>query len=194
MVVAAAGVPFLKLAFLAVKQLSKPIANRAKAAARNSDAFRGIVVAVGRQIHQLQIQLTRLAEGKVSLAHITPLREQAAVDRGAEFVSEMVIYSVAASTIVYEYQQSASEKKRKEAEAAAEEERRLEANKALEQRQCEQLDMLNKRITLLDEQLWALRQEQAAHRAAERARGERAAQGWWRWFGSSSSVNEKGEG
>jgi len=101
--VAPAGVPLLKLGLLAVKQIAKPIANRAKVAAKDSAAFKGAVVWVGRSLHRLTIQMGRMADGKVSLEYITPLREEAAVDRGAEFVSELVIYSIAASTTIYEF-------------------------------------------------------------------------------------------
>jgi hypothetical protein len=103
MVAPAAGVPLLKLGLLAVKQIAKPIANRAKAAAKESAIFKSVVVWIGRGLHRTSIQVTRLSEGKVSLEYITPLSEAAAVDRGAEFVSELVIYVVAASTTVYEF-------------------------------------------------------------------------------------------
>jgi hypothetical protein len=103
MVAPVAGIPILKLGLLAVKQIAKPIANRAKATAKESAVFKSVVVWVGRGLHRTSIQLSRLAEGKVSLEYITPLSETAAVDRGAEFVSEFVIYTIAASTTLYEF-------------------------------------------------------------------------------------------
>ena len=79
-------------------QVSKPLANRAKSFAQNSDAFKSVMVGFGRNLNRLTIQLERRAEGKDALAHISPLNELAAVERGAEFFSEAIIYSVAGRT------------------------------------------------------------------------------------------------
>eukprot|EP00965_Chrysotila_dentata_P023052 763910-Pleurochrysis_carterae.AAC.1 len=77
-----AELPILKLFFLGVRQIAKPIANRQ---AKDSATFKSGTVAVGRALHRLQqqdacllrvqIQVGRLADGKGSLAHITPLNE-----------------------------------------------------------------------------------------------------------------------
>ena len=83
--------------------MSKPIASRAKSIATNSDTFRAATVGLGRALHRLQLQVGRLSEGKESLGHITPLNEAAAVDRGANFLSECLVYSIAAATVAYEY-------------------------------------------------------------------------------------------
>ena len=71
--------------------------------ATSSDTFRAATVVVGRALHRLQLQVGRLSEGKESLGHITPLNEAAAVDRGANFLSECLVYSIAAATVAYEY-------------------------------------------------------------------------------------------
>ena len=50
-----AEVPVLKLIFLGVRQISKPIANQAKQIAKNSDAFKAGTIAVGRALHRVQV-------------------------------------------------------------------------------------------------------------------------------------------
>jgi len=84
----------LKLAFLAVRQASKPLANRARAASETSDVFRAITLGVGRPLHRWTAQLDPLALGKGS-GLVTPLNEAAAVTRGADFLSEGIVYSIA---------------------------------------------------------------------------------------------------
>ena len=124
----------LKLFFLGVRQISKPIANRAKDAAHSSGLMKAVAVGLGRGMHRLTTQVTRLSEGKAPLLKVTALEEEEAVVRtlrshcpawapacaactqpssfphartpqakGAETLSEMIIYSVAGATVAYEY-------------------------------------------------------------------------------------------
>ena len=53
---------FYKLFFLGVRQLAKPVAERAKQAARNSEAFKGVVAGVGQGLHRMNVQVTRSSE------------------------------------------------------------------------------------------------------------------------------------
>ena len=110
-----------KLFFLAVRQLSKPIANRAKAAAENSSTFRSACIGVGRQLHRGMTQFYRWLDGKESLEHVRPLADASAVKLGTEVVSEFMVYGVACSTIVYEWRGTQKEKVQKEQMAAQEE-------------------------------------------------------------------------
>ena len=183
----AGEVPLLKLIFLGVRQISKPIANRFRASARESEVFRAAWIAVGRALHRGQIQLSRVAAGKGALAHITPLNEAAAVNWGAEFRSEMIVYGIAGATIVYECRGQQLERERKKEEAAAVEEARRRGIKENEEKVWAELRAANRRITLLDEQLWAARQAQAEEEARARARRETAEArqrggGWARWL------------
>lgn len=169
-----------KLFFLGVRQLSKPVAARAKHLAQNSEAFRGVVVGLGRTLHRMTIQVTRQSEGKDALGHITPLNEIAATERGADFFSELLIYSIAGSTVLYEFNVQQKDKERKaEAERAAEMQRIVES-RTNEERQWDEFRALNQRITLLQEELWSLRQreERRADDEAEQRRWRRR-RGWW---------------
>ena len=155
-------VVFVKLFFLAVRQVSKPLANQAKRTAKQSELFQSLCVGVGRMIHRGTIQLDRRADGKEQLAHIAPLNATAALDRGAEFFSELIIYSVAGATVVYEYNLNERQKKQKAEQDADKETRRRAEMRVNEEKQWEEFRELNRRITSLQEELLLLRQEQRA--------------------------------
>jgi hypothetical protein len=119
---------WVKLFFLGVRQLSKPLAARISAGAKGSPTFSTVLAAVGRQMHRATIQVTRASEGKASLRHVLELSEQKAVERGADILSEFVIYSVAGTTVCYEWNLTRKEKENKaEKEKAAELARRCAA-------------------------------------------------------------------
>ena len=69
----------LKLFFLGVRQISKPIANRAKDAAHSSGLMKAVAVGLGRGMYRLQTQVTRLSEGKPPLLRVAQLEEEDAV-------------------------------------------------------------------------------------------------------------------
>ena len=52
-----AEVPVLKLIFLGVRQISKPIANQAKHVAKQSNLFKAGTIAVGRALFRIQVSL-----------------------------------------------------------------------------------------------------------------------------------------
>lgn len=69
----------IKLGLLAVKQIAKPIGNRVKGLARNSERFRSVAVTIGNKLHIWSLQLGRIADGREQLEHIKPLSAEAAV-------------------------------------------------------------------------------------------------------------------
>ena len=68
----------LKLFFLGVRQLSKPIASRAKDAAHSSRLLKAVAVGLGRSTYRLQTQVARLSEGKPPLLRVAQLEEEEA--------------------------------------------------------------------------------------------------------------------
>lgn len=97
------GFPLIKLGFLAVKQIAKPVGQRIKAYAVAGERFQRYMVAMGQFLHRRAIQVERASDGKEQLKTIAPLNEQRAIDRGADFVAECVVYSVSASVVAAEY-------------------------------------------------------------------------------------------
>ena len=107
---------FLKLGFLAIRQASKPLANRARLFSESSDVFRAITLSVGRSLHRWTVYADRLALGKGS-GFVTPLNEKLAISRGADFLSEGIVYSIASITVLYEYRHQQRDKLKKEQQA-----------------------------------------------------------------------------
>ena len=163
----------IKLFFLAVRQLSKPIAGVAKQMATNSESLKDTLSLFGRVLHRFDLQLNRIAEGKPMLTSLAPLPEARAVIRGADVISEMVIYSIAGATVYYEYCMSKIKERAKEAAVKAERARHEAAAAAHEaqnwethDRHRDELRHLEMRITLLQQDLQHMRGEKAATEAA----------------------------
>mmetsp|Transcript_20498 Transcript_20498/g.52177 ORF Transcript_20498/g.52177 Transcript_20498/m.52177 type:complete len:176 (+) Transcript_20498:100-627(+) len=171
----------LKLFFLAVRQVSKPVAGVVKRAAANSENVKGVMAFCGRGMHRMNLQASRLVEGKPMLASISQLPEERAVNAGADLLSETIIYGVAGATVYYEYNLQQVDKKAKDAAAAEKEGQRREENRQNELQQWEaharhrdELRHLEQRITLLQEELQLMRQEARERDEVQRRRG-------WLW-------------
>ena len=78
--------PFIKLAFIAVKQVAKPVAQRIKSGALANERFHGYMVAVGRRLHVNVTQLERVADGQAMLKkeRLPVLGEKEALQRGSD--------------------------------------------------------------------------------------------------------------
>ena len=171
----------LKLFFLGVRQISKPLAGLAKSAATESPLFQQAVISAGQSVHRLRIQVSRVAENKSTLAKITPLSEQRAIAQGSDLLSESIIYSIAGFTVVYEYRLQKRDKASKElAEAAAEAKRRQEMQ-ANEERQWAQFRHLEQRISLLQDMVWTLETQCRTHEELQRQQQQEQQQRrrWW---------------
>lgn len=96
--------PLAKLALLAMRQLSKPLANWLKVRAKNSPFFRRHVCMPPAQLYhwcEVNVKMRLLNLGKPSA--VKPLKEAEAIELGAELLGETLIFSVAAGGIVFEY-------------------------------------------------------------------------------------------
>ena len=129
----------LKLFFLGVRQASKPMANALKRAAQSSEVFTVVLAATGRTLHRVTLQITRASEGKEQLATVAKLAEKAAIQRGADLLSEGFIYSVAGATVYYEYNMQQREKAEKAEKDAEKERARREEMRKNEERQWDEV-------------------------------------------------------
>jgi hypothetical protein len=139
------AIPFIKLFFLAVKQVAKPVASRIKASALNNERLHRSMVSVGQRLNLNMIQLERIADGMAPLKaeRVKDLGDKEALTRGADFLAEMVVYSVSASIIGIEHymtQQKARKATAKEAAKEAEAQRLKQENEERQWRKFEQLD------------------------------------------------------
>ena len=166
----------LKLFFLGVRQVSKPIAGLAKSAAAESPLFRQLMMSAGQSLHRAKIQVSRLTEDKAALAKISPLSEERAVAQGSNLLSESIIYSIATFTVVYEYRLQAKKAAAKEAAEEAAEVRRRDEMRANEERQWERFGHLEQRITLQQEMLWNMQRKLDSH-----VEQQQQTRRWWLW-------------
>lgn len=91
----------LKLTSLLVRTVAKPIATTMKAQAKEHEAFKRVCISIAQTVHStdLRLRMSLLGEKKIK---IRPLNDTKAIDQGATFLSELFIFSVAGSLILYE--------------------------------------------------------------------------------------------
>lgn len=91
----------LKLTSLFVRQLSKPLANTIKSNAKEHPKFRRFCIRFAQFKHRLDmnIRLKLLNEENIK---IRPLNDAKAIQAGANFLSEGVVFSVAAGALLFE--------------------------------------------------------------------------------------------
>lgn len=96
--------PLFKLGALALRQISKPLANHLKVRAKDSHFFRTKVCMPPAQFYhwcEVNVKARMLNLGKPK--EVVRLNEQAAIDLGSELIGEMVMFVIAAAAIVAEY-------------------------------------------------------------------------------------------
>ncbi|XP_022107019.1 optic atrophy 3 protein homolog [Acanthaster planci] len=99
-----AAFPLIKLASLAVKQISKPLAKRIQMMAKTRPFMRKYICIPPAQLHhwmEVNLRMKILGLGKAS--SVQPLTEEAAVELGADIIGETFLFVVAVGTIAFEY-------------------------------------------------------------------------------------------
>lgn len=110
-----AAFPIAKLAALAFRQLSKPLANRIKQGAKTSHFFRTYVCMPPAQIYhwvEVNVKMRILNLGKPT--DVPKLNEAMAIELGAELLGEMIIFGSAAATLIAEYMRQARNERLRE--------------------------------------------------------------------------------
>ncbi|MCL4137851.1 UNVERIFIED_CONTAM: hypothetical protein GTU68_019193 [Idotea baltica] len=113
--------PVAKLLGIVIKQMGKPLANFAKERAKNNHFFRTYVCMPPGQFYhwcEVRMKMYVMNIGKTADNSTIPkLNEQAAIELGASLLGEGVIFLIAASVLVFEYnRQKTNEKKKEDAE------------------------------------------------------------------------------
>ena len=129
-----AAFPLAKLGVLLVKQVSKPIAAAVSRRAKKSPFFRNYVcipVAQGFHLFDVKVRMRQGAKfhkrekkstprlvfrilnlGKVT--KVPKLNEDKAIEEGAQLLSEIVILSIAAGLVTFEYRRSSEKEEAKQ--------------------------------------------------------------------------------
>lgn len=110
----AGAFPIMKLAALAVRQISKPLANKLKSRAKNSHFFRTYICMPPAQMYhwmEVNVKMRLLNLGKPT--EVSKLNENMAIELGAELLGEAIIFAVAVFTLTAEYIRSSRSEKAK---------------------------------------------------------------------------------
>jgi len=107
--------PVAKLGVLAIKQISKPIANLLKSRAKNSAFFRTYVCMPPAQFYnwcEVKMKMSIMNLGRP--VAVPKLNEQMAIELGANLLGETVIFVIGAGVLLLEYQRQARKETLKE--------------------------------------------------------------------------------
>lgn len=103
-----AAFPLFKLGVLALRQISKPLANHLKTRAKNSHFFRTKVCMPPAQFyHWCEVNVKARLLNLGTPKEVVRLNEQAAIDLGSELIGDVFIFSIGALAIVAEYTRQA---------------------------------------------------------------------------------------
>jgi optic atrophy 3 protein len=114
--------PLVKLGYLLIRTVAKPIAGGIKRQARDHPAFRNFCIGVAQSYHRAEVRLKRGLEtnkrkipfpttpnrlhlheqtpSETTTANIKPLDEAKAVEVGSEFIGEALVFIVAGTLLV----------------------------------------------------------------------------------------------
>ncbi len=110
----------IKLASLFVRTLSKPLAASIKNQAKNHPKFKAFCISIAQTYHSIDVRLKRKLLLNPSTANenteaVRPLNDTRAVELGANFIGEGIVFTVAVLTIFAElYRSSRNAKSQKE--------------------------------------------------------------------------------
>ncbi|XP_063705098.1 putative OPA3-like protein CG13603 isoform X2 [Culicoides brevitarsis] len=108
--------PAAKLGVLAMKQISKPIANVLKTRAKNSPFFRTYICMPPAQFYNWMEVKTRMWAMNLGKPTVVPtLNEAQAIELGANLLGEFVIFTIGAGLLILEYTRSSRKEAMKEA-------------------------------------------------------------------------------
>ncbi|XP_073817624.1 putative OPA3-like protein CG13603 isoform X2 [Musca autumnalis] len=113
--------PAAKLGVLAIKQVSKPIANIIKSKAKEHPLFRNYICMPPAQLYnwvEVKTKMWALNLGKP--VNVPPLTEAMAVELGANLLGEFIIFAIGAGVLIFEYARQTSNEAKKQEKMALE--------------------------------------------------------------------------
>jgi len=150
--------PAAKLGVLAFKQLSKPIANMIKERAKHSPFFRQYIAMPPAQFYnwvEVKTKMWALNLGKP--ANVPQLNETMAIELGANLLGEVIIFTIGAGLLIFEYVRQSNKEANKEEAILLEKKILINTinDLALQlERQDAQLRELNRVVADLDSRTW----------------------------------------
>lgn len=155
-IMAIGAFPLIKLGALALRQISKPLANHLKNKAKTSDFVRTHICMPPAQFyHYLEVNVKARLLNLGKPKEVVKLNEQAAVELGSDIIGEMVMFGIAATTVVIEF----TRQSRKSAEEKAAMEARLQRIESANNESLERYDALQLRLAKIEENLATLKKK-----------------------------------
>ncbi|PHJ17672.1 optic atrophy 3 protein [Cystoisospora suis] len=109
--------PAAKLLTVALRQLSKPMAQYMQRRAQNSDVFKGLCVGLASRYNNVEQRIVNRFYGRTNkAATIRKLNEAKAIELGATVFGECFIFGIAAVALALEYRRSVLKEAAKERE------------------------------------------------------------------------------
>ena len=102
--------PLIKLGYLLIRTVAKPVANVLKQQTKNHPVFRSACVRLAQTYHRSEIKMSRRLGGAskaVTEAAVRPLDEQKAIEVGANFIGETLVFIVAGTVLILDQTVSA---------------------------------------------------------------------------------------
>lgn len=102
--------PLIKLGYLLIRTVAKPVANVLKQQTKNHPVFRSACVRLAQTYHRSEIKMSRRLGGAskaVTEAAVRPLDEQKAIEVGANFLGETLVFIVAGTVLILDQTVSA---------------------------------------------------------------------------------------
>ena len=95
--------PLIKLGYLLIRTVAKPVANALKKQTKDHPGFRAACVRLAQTYHRTEIKMSRRLGGATraaSEAAVRPLDEQKAIEVGANFLGETLVFLVAGTVLI----------------------------------------------------------------------------------------------
>lgn len=153
--------PAAKLGVLALKQISKPIANVLKDRAKNNEFFRKYVCMPPAQFYNwVEVKTKMWAMNLGKPMKVPQLNEAMAIELGANLLGEFIIFSIGAGLLIFEYRRQSNKEANKEEQILQE---KLALQAAFDdmafriEKQDVQLRELRRLIYSLDNKAWVSR-------------------------------------
>lgn len=107
------ALPLVKLGYLLVRTVAKPISSSLKKQAKDHPTFRNACIGLAQSYHRLEVRMRRRLAAKngggtlepnsaLTEQSVRPLDEQKAIELGADFFGEALVFGVAGILLVME--------------------------------------------------------------------------------------------
>ncbi|XP_020817844.1 putative OPA3-like protein CG13603 [Drosophila serrata] len=153
--------PAAKLGVLAIKQISKPIANVIKSNAKSSPFFRKYICMPPAQFYNwVEVKTKMWALNMGGRVNVPPLNEAMAIELGANLLGEFIIFTIGAGLLIFEYSRQT-----------------IKENKKNEMMQAEKMELTN----MLTEMNFRLERQDAQIREMTRVLADLDSRNIFRW-------------